>query len=175
MMFNRFTLNSAAPRFLIAAAFIPKEILEKLPAFVLADTGGNQATMVQVRHLQKVDHAAGGASFRVGTAKNHSSQADVYDRAGTHGTWLFSDVQITIVKPPIADRAFGLGDSQHFGVSGGILECLNLVPGSADDFAFGYDNGTDRNLFCGPGFSGLAQSFAHEISVARKIQHFRDA
>ncbi len=126
-----------------------------------------------MRHLQKVDHAAGGASFRVGTAKNHSSQPDVYDRAGTHGAWLFSDVQITIVKPPIADGAFGLGDSQHFGVSGGILERLNLVPSSADDFAFGYHDGADRNFFRGPGFSGLAQSFAHKISVARKIQHFR--
>ena len=126
-----------------------------------------------MRHLQKVDHAACGASFRVGATKNHSSQPDMYDRAGTHGARLFSDVQITIVKPPIADGAFGLGDSQHFGVSRGIFERLNLVPGAADNFAFGYDNGADRNLFCGPGFSGLAQSFAHEISVARKIQHFR--
>ena len=126
-----------------------------------------------MRHLQKVDHAACGASFRVGATKNHSSQPDMYDRAGTHGARLFSDVQITIVKPPIADGAFGLGDSQHFGVSRGIFERLNLVPGAADNFAFGYDNGADRNLFCGPGFSSLAQSFAHKIGVTRKIQHFQ--
>jgi hypothetical protein len=162
-------------RFLVAAAPISEEILEKLAAFVLADTGGNQATVIQLRHLQKIDHAAGGASFRVETAKNHPTQPDMYDCAGTHGARLFSNVQITIVKPPIADGALGLGDSQHFGVSGGILERFDLVPGSADDGTFGYDDRHDRHFFCRPCLSGLAQGFAHEISVARKIQHFGDA
>jgi hypothetical protein len=162
-------------RFLVAAAPISEEILEKLAAFVLADTGGNQATVIQLRHLQKIDHAAGGASFRVETAKNHPTQPDMYDCAGTHGARLFSNVQITIVKPPIADGALGLGDSQHFGVSGGILERFDLVPGSADDGTFGYDDRPDRHFFCRPCLSGLAQGFAHEISVARKIQHFGDA
>jgi hypothetical protein len=38
---HRFAVNSAAPRFLVAAAPIPKEILKKLAAFVFTDTGGN--------------------------------------------------------------------------------------------------------------------------------------
>src|SRR5258708_11392211 len=113
---------------LFVRSSLSEEILQKLPAFVLADTGGNQATVIQLRHLQKIDHAAGSASFRVRTAKNHPTQPDMYDRAGTHGARLFSNVQITIAKPPIADGAFYLGDSQHRGLSRGILERINLVP-----------------------------------------------
>src|ERR1700736_2581682 len=58
-------------RFLVAAAPISEEILQKLPAFGLADTGSNQATMIQLRHLQKIDHAAGSASFRIRAAEDH--------------------------------------------------------------------------------------------------------
>jgi hypothetical protein len=50
---------------------VPEKILEKLAAFALADACGNEATMIQLRHLQKINHAAGSASFRIRATENH--------------------------------------------------------------------------------------------------------
>ena len=160
---------------LAITSFIPEETLEQLPAFIFADTRGNQASMIQLRHLQQVNQAAGGASFGVGTTENYSAEPDMDDGAGAHGARFLRHVKIAIVESPIAHGALGLSDRQDFGVSGRVLQGFNLVPRSGDDFAFGHHNGADRNLLRGLGFSRLAQRFAHEISVARKIQHFRDA
>ena len=93
------------------------------------------------------------------------------DRAGAHGAGLFRDIKVAIVQSPIADSAFGLCNCQDFGVRGGILESLDLVPSAGDDIASGYDDRPDRNLLGRACSSRQAEGFPHEISVARKIQH----
>jgi PD-(D/E)XK nuclease superfamily len=92
---------------------------------------------------------------------------------GAHGAWLFGDIKVAIVEPPIADSAFGLCNRQDFGVRSGVLEGLNLVPSAGDDIAARNDDRPDRNLLGRPCSSRLAEGFPHEISITRKIQHMK--
>jgi hypothetical protein len=55
----------------VGSSLISEKILEDLPAFLFADTCGNEATMIQLRHLQKINHAAGSASFRIRATEDH--------------------------------------------------------------------------------------------------------
>lgn len=122
--------------------------------------------MVELGHLEEVDHASGASAFRVGAAENDASEAGVDDRAGAHGARFLGDVEVAVGEPPVADGGLGLGDGEHFGMGGGVLEHFDLVPSTGDDFAIAHDHGTDGHLVGGMGFAGLFEGLAHEIFVA---------
>lgn len=97
------------------------------------------------------------------------------DSASAHRTGFFGHIKLAFVEAPIAQCALRLGDREHLGVSGGILQGLNLIPGTRDNTRLINDDRSDGHLLLRFGFSGLAQSFPHEVIVTRKIQHFSQA
>mgnify|MGYP003293763878 CR=1 FL=1 len=66
------------------------------------------------------------------------------ERAGAHRTRFFCDEEIAIAQPPIAHRRFRLRQSQHLGVSGGVLEHLDLIKSARDYFAVAHDYGAEK-------------------------------
>jgi ribulose-phosphate 3-epimerase len=95
--------------------------------------------------------------------------------AGTHRAGLFGNIQIAFAETPIAQCTLRLRDGKHLRVSSCVLQRLNLVPRTGNNFCPIDDNRSDRHLLLRLSFSGLAQSFSHEVIVTRNIQHFGQA
>ena len=76
--------------------------------------------VVEARVLQQVQQAARGSCFGVGATENDATQTGVHDGSGAHRTWLFGDVEVAFVQPPIAKGGKSLSHGQHFGMGGGI-------------------------------------------------------
>ena len=134
-----------------------EEALNEVEAFVGQDTGGDFAGVVEGGiGLEEVDPAACGSGFGVGTAENDAAGAAVDDGACAHGAGFFGDVEGALFEAPIAHSVLCGGEAEHFGVGGGVLEGLDLVPGAGDDFSLADDDGTDGDLADGSGFVCLA-------------------
>jgi len=125
--------------------------------------------MIQARHLKEIDHAAGCAAPRIGTAKNHAANADVEERAGAHRTRLFRHEEVAIVQSPVANRGFRLGNGEHLRMRSGVLEHLHLVEGAGNDPACAHDDRAYRHFFFCESFAGQAQGLVHESFVCRLI------
>ena len=151
--------------FRAAFASLSEEFLQDHDAVVLEHALGDFAAVIQIGGLEEIPEAASTPTFGIGAAEDHAPHAAVHDGSGAHGAGLFGDVEIAISEPPIADGALGLGESQHLGVRGGILEGLDLVPGSRDDGSLMHDDGSDGHFMLPGGFAGLPQGFPHEIGV----------
>ena len=146
-----------------------EEVEEESPAFVLPDAAGDLAAVVEVGVLEEVDEAAGGAAFRIVTAEDNAADAAMDDGACAHGAWFFGDIEVAIGEAPVLHGAFGLGEGEHFRVSGGVLERLHLVPCAANDVAFPDNDGADGNFVESRGLLREAQSFVHEVGIERGI------
>ncbi len=85
---------------------------EKIPqnccAFVLHDTGGDIAPMIEAGHLQKVDHASRSPRGGIRATENHTSDSCVDERACAHRARLLGHVKIAVGQPPIANSGLGL-------------------------------------------------------------------
>ncbi len=63
----------------------------------------------------------------------------------------------------------GLGDREHLGMGGGVLEQFHLVVGAGDDPVLAHNHGANRYLVGFEGDPGLAQGFLHEMIVAGEV------
>jgi hypothetical protein len=91
--------------------------------------------MIEGRHLQKIDYASRCASDRICAAENDTSDPRMHKRACAHRARLLGHVKIAIIQPPIANGCLSLRKGQHFGVRSGVLQQLDLIIGTRDDFA----------------------------------------
>lgn len=150
-----------------AAAGFGEEFFEDADAVVIEHARGDLGTVIEVRSLKEVPEAAGGTTFDVGAAEDDAAHAAVHDGTGAHGARLLGDVEIAIVEPPVPEGALGLGEREHFGMGGGVLERLDLVPSAANDIALMHDHGADGHFVLFRGLAGLPQRFAHEMLVVK--------
>jgi hypothetical protein len=91
------------------------------------------------------------------------------DGAGAHGAGFLGDVEVAVVEAPVFDDGFGLGEGEHFGVGGGVLESFDLVEGAGNDLAIADDDGADGDFFGSVGAPSLAEGFVHEVIVALEV------
>ena len=91
------------------------------------------------------------------------------NRSGTHRAGLFRNVESTVGEAPIPYRLLSLGQRQHLGVRGGVLEEFNLVKSARDDPPGADHDGADWHLFRGVSPARLAQSLAHEVMIALEV------
>jgi len=167
---NKLTqLGAASPRAL-TLSLGPEEPLENFSALDFPHPTGDQALVIQRRHLEQIDHSARSSGFRIRATVDHPAEPGLDDRSRAHWARFFSDIEIAVVEPPVVDHAFGLSDREHLCVRGGILQDFDLVPGACDDFCITDNHGADRNFILRFGSPCLPQSFAHKIGIARKIQ-----
>ena len=144
-----------------------------MPAFIFADAPGDFRPVIQGGELQNVHGAAGRAAFGVRDAVDDPGAADVDDGPGAHGARFLGHVERAIGEPPIAGGNLGLGDGQHFGVGGGVLEGLNLIGGAGDDALVPDDDAPDRDFVVGIRPGGLTQSLTHEEFVADAVDDWQ--
>ena len=155
---------------ILSLSFCPEEPLENFAAFYFPHPTGDQALVIQRRHLEQIDHSARSPGFRIRATVDHPAEPGLDDRSRAHWARFFSDIEIAVVEPPVVDHAFGLSDREHLCVGGGILQDFDLIPGAGDDFGMANDHRADRNFILRFGSPCLSQGFAHEIGIARKIQ-----
>lgn len=151
--------------FSAAAAGFGEEALQNGHAVVLKHSGSDFAAVIEIRSLEEIPEAAGTAAFGVATAEDDAADAAVDDGAGAHGTGLLGDVEIAVFQTPVAHMALRLGEGEHFGVRGGVLERLHLIPGTGNDAAFMHDDGSDGHFVLFGGLGGLTQRLAHKMRV----------
>ena len=77
-----------------------------------------------------------------------------------HGS--FGTKMIAICEPPILDYALGLRDGEHFSVGGCILQRLNLVPCTGDNFTLADDDCANRHLVRGECLARKPQRLTHK-------------
>jgi len=146
-------------------SFFLEKLLEQVSAFLESDSLGDFTAVVQGRMLKEVEQASPGAVLGGGTAENDPPYAHMHQRAGAHGARLLGDVKVAFVQTPVANHAFRLGDRQHLGVRGGILEGFDLVEGAGDDFSLMSDDRPDRDFVRIVSPERLPEGFSHEKRV----------
>lgn len=91
------------------------------------------------------------------------------DGTGAHGAGFLGDVEVAFGEAPVFDHGFGLGEGEHFGVGGGVVEGFDLVEGAGDDLGIADDDGADGHFFSGVGAAGLTEGFLHEVGIALEV------
>src|SRR3984893_6222312 len=135
--------------------FFSEEILQDLAALRFPDTGSNQAGVVERRHLQQIDHSTSSTGLGIRATKDHAANTGMNDSARAHRAGFFGNIKIAFVEAPIAQCALRLSDGKHLGVSSGVLQGLNLIPGTRDTTRLINDDSSDRNLLLRLGFYAL--------------------
>jgi len=151
-----------------------EELLQDGDGLVSEDAAGDLAAVIEIGGLKEIPKAAGCSTFRIGTTEDDAADATVDDGSGAHGAGFFGDVEITLVQAPITHGALGLGEGEHLGMGGGILQSLDLVPSSGDDLALMDDDGTDGHLVLIVSFSSLPEGLAHEVVVTVEVDERLD-
>lgn len=151
-----------------------EELLQDGDGFVSEDAAGDLAAVIEIGGLKEIPKATGSSAFGIGAAKDDAADATVDDGSGAHGAGFFGDVEITLVQAPIAHGALGLGEGEHLGMGGGILQSLDLIPGAGDYLSLMDDDGSDGHFVLMGGFSSLPEGFAHEVVVTVEIDEGLD-
>jgi hypothetical protein len=99
---------------------------------------------------------AGGTGPVVAGAVYQPFDAVEHNRARAHRAGFLGDVERAVRQAPIPHGLLGLGQRQHFGVGGGVLEQFHLVEGPGDDASFAHDYRAHRNLLRSVSALGLA-------------------
>jgi hypothetical protein len=146
-----------------------EEGFEHFGAFPFPHAANNFAAVIQLGVLEDVHDAASSAILEGSTPEDDTAHADVDQGASAHGARFLGDVEIAVGEAPIADDALGLGDGEHFGVGGGVLERFDLVMSAGDDPPFTHNYDADRHFLMFPRAARLTEGFAHEILVALQI------
>lgn len=146
-----------------------EEGFEELGAFFAEDIGGEGALVIEFFVLEKVEDATGGAVFFRGAAKDDAADAAMDDGAGAHGAGFFGDVEVAFIEAPVFDDGFGLGEGEHFGVGGGVVQGFDLIEGARDDLGIANDDGADGDFLGGVCASRLAECFLHEVGIALEV------
>lgn len=84
--------------------------------------------------------------LRIRGSEKHARHARKRNCAGAHRAWFLGDIKIAVGKPPITDGACGLGDGDHLGMGGGILEKLGLIVGAGDHVIASHNHGAYWNV-----------------------------
>ena len=155
---------------LLSISLGPEEPLQQFATLTLSYPACDIALVVQRRYLEQIDHAPGPTGLWIWTAVDYAPEPGLDHCSCAHRARLLGNIEITVVQSPVVCDSFGLRDREHFCVCGCILQDFHLVPGSRDNFSVANDHGADWNFILRFGFSGLSQSFTHEIGIARKIQ-----
>src|SRR5919109_532694 len=151
-----------------ASAARRKEIAEQRAALVRQEAAGHLGTPVQARLAQHVEHAAGGASLRVGSAVDDARHARPNDRARAHCAGLDRHVQHRIGDSPAAELGTRLAQHQHLRVCGGVGTKLALIAGGRKNLSISNEHRSDRHVALLACALGLAQRQAHVVLVARE-------
>ncbi len=122
--------------------------------------------MVELRHFEHVEDAAGGAGFGVGGPEHHAWNAGKDDRSRAHRTRLECDVHDRVEHSPAPDSLRCVAQRDHLGVGCGVTAELALVVAESDDLAFLHDYGADRHVIVGERAVGLAEGQPHEVLIA---------
>jgi hypothetical protein len=159
---------------LFAVALGAEEALQDLPAFRFHDAGDDVAAMDQVRMLDDVEYGYRASAFRVRCAEYDSRDACKDDGSGAHGTWLLCDVEDRLGQSPVTVRGRRLCNGDHFGVSGRVVQALDLVVRATYDLAvevflgrFSNDHAPGRYFVLLECLLGLAQRHTHIVFVQR--------
>ena len=155
---------------MFVAAFA-KEILQNCHAFILQHTRNNIASVIEARHLQKIDYTSRSTANGICATENHAPNSRVHERACAHRAGLLGHVKIAIAQSPITYGCLSLRQRQHFGMRSGILQQFHLIMRAPDDFAFANNNRADRNFASYVRFLSLSQCFAHKVLVVWWINH----
>lgn len=121
--------------------------------------------MVEAVVFEELVESANGAGLGVADAEDDARNAGQDDGPGAHRAGFEGDVERGAEEPPVAHGLGGLGDGDHFGVGGGVVQRLALVVGPGDDAAVADDATADGHLVgvaCG---SGFAEGHVHESFV----------
>src|SRR5882672_9299672 len=83
-----------------------REEIGKLPCGLRREhPAAHLRVMVQPALREQIDHAAARARLGIGSAVDHAGDARVHDRARAHRAGLESDVEGTLAKAVVAERA----------------------------------------------------------------------
>ncbi len=151
----------------------PEKLLYQVEAFFRHDAGCDFAAVIQLRHLKDIQEPTGSTALGIWASKNNPSQAGVDDRAGAHWAGFLRYVEVAVSESPILHGRLGLGDGQHFGMCGGILEHFDLVPSTGNDLAFAHDHGSDWHLIRGKSPACLSQGFSHVIFIVGNFHVYK--
>lgn len=137
-----------------------------MAALLHAHLGGDLATVIKRRILQDIEQPARAPSFGVDASKDDPGQSHMHDRSGTHGAWFLGDKKFAFIQPPRVEHTLGLGDREHFRVSGGVAELFHLIISPGDNLSFMSNHRPDGDFFCRIRTLCLPEGFPHEIVVA---------
>jgi hypothetical protein len=142
---------------------------EELAAFGLANPRGDGAPVIQGGELEEVECSSGGPALRVGRTEDDPLTSGVDHGTGAHGAGFLGDVQGAVGETPVPNHLLRLGQCQHLGMGGGILQSFHLVARAGDDPTVADDDATDRHFLLLIGAYGLSQGFPHEIGIRDEV------
>ncbi len=134
------------------------------------DAGGDLYLMVETRVGEDFETGADGAAFGVVGAVNEARDASLDDGAGAHAAGLDGDVERSICKAVVAEKAGGFAKNNNLGVSAGVAVPNGAVVRTGKDLANVDEHGTDGDFAdCGSG-ARFSERFLHELDVSFHIE-----
>jgi len=108
---------------------------------------------------------ANGTAFRVIGPVDEAPDAGLYDAAGAHAARLDGDIERSISKTIVAEKAGGFAKDNHFRMGRGIIIANCTVARSSENLAVMNEHRADRNFgACGRG-TRFTQGLLHELDV----------
>lgn len=138
----------------ISLARLAEEAFQNLDTVFSEHSRGDFRAVIEILSLQKVPETSCGAAFDIGTAKDDPPDPAMHQRTGAHRTGFLGDIEITITQAPVAHRTLRLGQGDHLGMRGGILQGFDLIPGAGDDFPLVDNDRADRHFVLRRGLPG---------------------
>src|SRR5262245_57663773 len=132
------------------------------------DTADDLGAMIQARIAGNLIQRMTGPRLGIGTTVNDERNARLDNGPGTHRTRFEGDIKNGPFEPPGLQRGGGLGDGDHLGVGGGILEQLALIVCLADDAALRIEeDSADGHLIFSGSQLRLIEGHLHVRDVQR--------
>jgi hypothetical protein len=142
-----------------------EERLQNRGAIGGEDASGDFYMMVEARVGEDFEAGADGTALGIVGAVNEARDPGLDNGAGTHAAGLDSDVEHSISKAIVAEKASGFANDDDFGVCGGVAIANGAISRTSQNLSVVDEHGADGDFAGGHRGTRFGERFVHELDL----------
>jgi hypothetical protein len=157
--------SPAATRIARSLSLGDKEALQHVGASLLENTACSPGLVVQAWLVQQVEHRAEGTGLGVRRAKDHTGDAGMQHRSGTHGAGFQGHVELAAIESVIAQRQCSRAHGIDLGMRRRVMTGDRRVSPHPHNASILDHHGADRHFTISQSKLRLFQRQRHECLI----------